>query len=96
MFINNNDTRELPIKHLINHQTTNNHKRTKIHNFNPNKFYIVSININIPNTYYDTLNSRDHIHWEKAIIEELNNFYFNNIMEYVPTVPKGKSIITTK
>jgi len=96
MFINNNDTRELPIKHLINHETTNNHKRIKIHNFNPNKSYIASININIPNTYYDALNSRDHIHWEKAIIEELNNFYFNNIMKYVPTVPKGKSIITTK
>ena len=30
------------------------------------------------------------------IIEELNNFYFNNIMEYVPTVLKGKTTITTK
>ena len=91
----NHEPRDLPNKHLIECETIDN-KRIKINNFNSNKLYIASININIPNNYYDALNSRDHIHWEKAIIEELNNFYLNDIMEFVKTVPKGKTIISTK
>jgi len=71
----------------MKHETINNLKRIKIHNSNLNKSYIASININILNTHYDALNSHDHIHWENSIIEELNIFYFNNIMEYFPTVP---------
>jgi len=63
---------------------------------NSDKNHIATINLTIPLNYEDAMNSQDRLQWEKAIKEELENFYFNNIMEFVPSVPKGKSLITTK
>jgi len=103
--------RKLSIDHNFTNLTQENKRHKIINNFNYDEYYnnslyakfndsnknhITTINLTIPLNYNDAINSHDHLHWEKAIKEELKNFYFNNIMEFVPSVPKGKTLISTK
>jgi len=60
-----------------------------------NKF-VANIITNVPFTYQDAINSKDHLEWEEAITDELQNLYNNNIFTFVKHVPKGKILITTR
>jgi len=66
----------------------------KFRNINFNKF-VASINSVTPFSFSDAIQQEDHIVWEKAIMDELNNLY-NNIFTFVKFVPPNKTIISTK
>jgi len=66
----------------------------KFRNINFNKF-VASINSVIPFSFSDAIQHEDHIEWEKAIMDELNNLY-DNIFTFVKFVPPNKTIISTK
>jgi len=58
--------------------------------------FIGNINYEIPKTYFQAINSKNKRYWIKAINDELNNLYSNNIMSFVKYVPSNKTVITTR
>ncbi len=49
-----------------------------------------------PNSYEEAIRCTNKKYWINAIKDELNNLYSNKIMTFVPKVPPGKNIISTK
>jgi len=81
------------------HSCNNKHKHYKVLNKNSNNSntlntndfsnkFIANIITNIPLNYYEAINYKDHLEWEKAINVELNNLYNNKIFSFVIFVPK--------
>jgi len=68
------------------------------HNHNSNKYFKYMGNINniIPKSYQQALNSPFKNDWIKAINDELNNLYSNNIMTFVKHIPNNKKVISTR
>eukprot|EP00833_Pecoramyces_ruminatium_P014940 jgi/Orpsp1_1/1188972/evm.model.d7180000068605.1 len=100
-FNNRKSVKNLVIKNDVNvsntpHSPTFGNKFSKFRKTNFNTKTIYSINYNVPSNFYQATHCKDHKLWEKAIKDELNNLYNNNIMDFVPFVPKGKTIITTR
>ena len=60
-----------------------------------NKF-VANIVSDVPLTYSDAINSDEHLEWEEAIADELQNLYDNKIFTFVKYVPKGKNLISTR
>eukprot|EP00833_Pecoramyces_ruminatium_P010877 jgi/Orpsp1_1/1184909/evm.model.c7180000091486.1 len=92
----NNKNMKVSLKIKRPHSPTFGNKFSKFRKTNFNTKTIYSINYNVPSNFYQATHCKDHKLWEKAIKDELNNLYNNNIMDFVPFVPKGKTIITTR
>eukprot|EP00833_Pecoramyces_ruminatium_P001431 jgi/Orpsp1_1/1175463/evm.model.c7180000054002.1 len=92
----NNKNIKVSLKIKRPHSPTFGNKFSKFRKTNFNTKTIYSINYNVPSNFYQATHCKDHKLWEKAIKDELNNLYNNNIMDFVPFVPKGKTIITTR
>ena len=57
---------------------------------------VFTIYSDTPNSYKEAINCPNKNNWYKAIQEELNNLYNNNIMSIVNYIPKNKNLISTK
>ena len=93
--------------HDNNHFNFNFHKRSlsddltpsqsqKFRRSNFNSKIIASLENFVPQSFFQATNCKDHVLWEKAIDNELDNLYTNKIMTFVNTIPDGKKPIPSK